>query len=373
MKILFLLITAIGFSLAVRAQHVQEILKNPAAAHAVVFDGQKNETRNFIAGAAKFTSLNEAAIAGINDSVQFEQVLLAIAAAPSVKQITISHCGIARISGAIRMLTNINEVNILACDRLEADQAFTVLSEMPGLVRLKYETQNLTAAPHSILRLRSLHEVRIINKNPALADAYYLNQLGPENLFDTQKIELGFGDDQLLIEYSCYNKTTGKRHLNAIADLLQGVPGANGSFVFSPAENKFNKQHPLVHAPVAGIDVFKSYFNVDSKKGGTLSYPSGTQILVPENAFVDANGNPVSGSVSLGYREFRDPVDIMLSGIPMDYDSAGKTGHFVSAGMFDINASVNGQEVFLAPGKEIDMKFAVTDTAASFNFYRLDE
>jgi hypothetical protein len=63
----------------------------------------------------------------------------------------------------------------------------------------------------------------------------------------------------------------------------------------------------------------------------------------------------------------------MVSGIPMDYDSGGVKGHFVSAGMFEMNASVNGKEVFLAPGKDVSMKFAVVDTASDFNFYRLDE
>jgi hypothetical protein len=41
--------------------------------------------------------------------------------------------------------------------------------------------------------------------------------------------------------------------------------------------------------------------------------------------------------------------------------------------MFEMNASQNGTEVFLRPDKKVEMKFAVTDTAASYDFYRLDE
>ncbi|MFN0033319.1 MAG: hypothetical protein ACKVOR_14245, partial [Flavobacteriales bacterium] len=46
---------------------------------------------------------------------------------------------------------------------------------------------------------------------------------------------------------------------------------------------------------------------------------------------------------------------------------------FRSAGMFEINASQNGNEVFLQDDKDITVNFADTDTASVFNFYEYDD
>ncbi|HLG02890.1 MAG TPA: hypothetical protein VI731_04805, partial [Bacteroidia bacterium] len=135
----------------------------------------------------------------------------------------------------------------------------------------------------------------------------------------------------------------------------------------------FRKTHPLVKPPLQGIDIVKSVYTTSASSGGTLIHPTGTKIAIPEKAFVDDAGNPVTGSVIIDYREFRDPVDIMVSGIPMVYDSGGIKSDFESAGMFEINASAGGKEVFLANGKKVDIEFAVVDTASTYNFYRLDE
>jgi len=47
--------------------------------------------------------------------------------------------------------------------------------------------------------------------------------------------------------------------------------------------------------------------------------------------------------------------------------------NFQSAGMFEINASVQGKEVFLADGKDISLDFALTDSAEKYSFYKFDD
>lgn len=42
--------------------------------------------------------------------------------------------------------------------------------------------------------------------------------------------------------------------------------------------------------------------------------------------------------VKITYREFADPIDFFVSGIPMEYDSAGRKYNFESSGMCEINA-----------------------------------
>jgi len=69
--------------------------------------------------------------------------------------------------------------------------------------------------------------------------------------------------------------------------------------------------------------VFASY-KVDAHKGGVYEYGNGSKITVPARAFVYEDGSEVTGEVELKYREFHDFVDFFLSGIPMEYDSAGQ-------------------------------------------------
>lgn len=355
------------------AQTIQDALKNPATVNSILLNGQANEAKLLTANASKFVKLDKIVISNINDSIQAEQAILAAAACPAVERISFQNCGFVHLSGAIRMLTNVYEVKISACDRLEADQAFTVLSEMPGLIRLEYETQKFSSVPRSFMRLRTLDEIKIVNRDLSLADGYALNTKSPAQVYSEKSSELGFGDASLLITYACYDAAYASAHLSVMRDMLQGTIGSTGEMPLIKRAQAFTRNHPLVKAPVAGLDVQKNVYETSAESGGMIEYPSGTKINIPANAFVDAAGNPVTGNVTIDYREFRDHVDILLSGIPMKYDSAGQSGDFKSAGMFEINASVNGEEVFLAPGKTINMDFAVVDTASTYNFYELDE
>src|SRR4051812_2260586 len=78
-----------------------------------------------------------------------------------------------------------------------------------------------------------------------------------------------------------------------------------------------------VHPPVKGIDVpYKSYSFI-AEQGDTLFHDSGSILVFPGNSIVDKDGKPVKGKVDLLYREFSDPVDFFIAGIPMDYQENG--------------------------------------------------
>jgi len=115
-------------------------------------------------------------------------------------------------------------------------------------------------------------------------------------------------------------------------------------------------------------------FVVNNEKDTTLVYASGTKITIPANVFVDEKGAPVKGNVKINYREFHNVGDILLSAIPMRYDSAGKEMYFESAGMFDISAKQNNKEVFIREDKSLEVSMATLDRAENkYNQYLLDE
>lgn len=128
----------------------------------------------------------------------------------------------------------------------------------------------------------------------------------------------------------------------------------------------------LVQSTFENFDVNYADNQIDATEGKTLSFDNGSEVIIPANAFVDRNGNVIEGKVDLQYREFHSIADVIASGIPMQYDSAGTVYHFESAGMFEIRASQSGEPVFVADGKEIEVNMA-SYREGNYNFYYLDE
>ncbi|ASS47374.1 MAG: hypothetical protein A3D31_16150 [Candidatus Fluviicola riflensis] len=125
--------------------------------------------------------------------------------------------------------------------------------------------------------------------------------------------------------------------------------------------------------PMEGLEIKPREFKISADQPSTINLPNGGRISFPDNAFVDAHGKPVSGTVTIEWQEFHSLTDIMLSGIPMRYDSAGVNNQFVSGGMFTIDGNQNGNPIELAKGKEAKVELATYDEQRQFNFYALNE
>jgi hypothetical protein len=113
-----------------------------------------------------------------------------------------------------------------------------------------------------------------------------------------------------------------------------------------------------------------SISNVEN--GGSFELSERIKISIPSNAFVDAAGKPVVGKVDLKYVEYFDAVDILLSGIPMEYDSAG-ADVLQSAGMFEINGSQGDKQIRIADGKSLSVDMNSTSKAQNYNLYAFDK
>lgn len=131
-------------------------------------------------------------------------------------------------------------------------------------------------------------------------------------------------------------------------------------------------QASLITPPFSGIDIGMSDYEIDAEEGGVISLTNGGTIEIPANAFVDKSGNPVEGKVDVKYREFHDVADIIMSGIPMVYDSAGVKINFESAGMFEIDGFANNEKVFIRNGKSLKVNMASFKAGNDFDFYYLD-
>ena len=121
------------------------------------------------------------------------------------------------------------------------------------------------------------------------------------------------------------------------------------------------------------FDLGYEVLEVDATQGGVLKLTNGTQITVPENAFVDENGNPVTGRVQLQYREFHKAEDIITAGIPMEYSENGEEGTLITAGMMEMRGTQGGNEVTIAHGKQIEFEMASYIDEPGVDFYALNE
>jgi len=128
----------------------------------------------------------------------------------------------------------------------------------------------------------------------------------------------------------------------------------------------------FIQPPLANIRIDYDTSLTDNHKSCVIETTAGTVIHVPENAFVRENGDAVTGPVTILYREFHNPVDIFLSGIPMRYDSAGVNNIFESAGMIDVRAFEGDIPLKLAEGKSLDIDMVSNDNDPNFNLYYLD-
>jgi hypothetical protein len=130
---------------------------------------------------------------------------------------------------------------------------------------------------------------------------------------------------------------------------------------------------PFIVPPVPGVNVGHECFEFDAEEGTILSLANGTRIVIPPSSLEDMDGKPVTGLVSLAYREFHDATDILVSGIPMGYDSAGVSHQLETAGMFEMEASQNGHPVFLQEGSQAQVNLASFTGGNDYNFYYLDK
>ena len=138
-------------------------------------------------------------------------------------------------------------------------------------------------------------------------------------------------------------------------------------FIFPDEEKTKNKSTPL-----PGIDVEKTSFMIDGGQEHRLEYFTGSVIHIPAGAFTDKEGNIIKGEVIIHYREFHHPAEVLISGIPMTYDSAGTQYHFETAGMFQISGIQNNEPVFIHPQKRITVEMASGNEGDYFNQYFLD-
>jgi hypothetical protein len=130
-----------------------------------------------------------------------------------------------------------------------------------------------------------------------------------------------------------------------------------------------------VSPPLGTVNVPTHRFKIDVSQGKTIEIKeTGSSIVIPANAFVDANGHPIKGEVEIQFKEYHDVADILTSGIPMRMTAPdGSTGYMQSAGMFDIKGTSQGKAIFVAEGKTLDVNVASDYNDVTYDFWKFEK
>lgn len=139
----------------------------------------------------------------------------------------------------------------------------------------------------------------------------------------------------------------------------------------TPKTNKEAKS-AFINAPSQKLRTPYSAYKINNATGGNITHSTSSKIKIPKNSFVDKNGKDIVGDVTIEYKEFHDAGDVIASGIPMAYDSAGKHYNLETAGMFDIKGTQDGEPVFIKPEKNLEIELASASNEQRFNQYYLD-
>jgi hypothetical protein len=126
-----------------------------------------------------------------------------------------------------------------------------------------------------------------------------------------------------------------------------------------------------IHEPLDKKIAFTQY-DFDVLNGIEFHQPTGTHVVIPKSAIVDAKGKLISGKVKVKFREIHDAKSIFLSGIPMQTDA--NRGLFLeSNGMVEIRVFQGETELSLREGKQVQVDLAAKSRPSSdFKLWVLD-
>lgn len=110
---------------------------------------------------------------------------------------------------------------------------------------------------------------------------------------------------------------------------------------------------------------------VSAQYGGTLSFKNGTELVIPAGVLL-CDGKPVTDTVTISLVQYSTPFEIYASGIPMQYDSAGLSYTFKSAGMINIKGDYQGRPLTVASGKSLGVRMASRYDDTEYSVYQFD-
>jgi hypothetical protein len=317
---------------------------------------------------------------GLAHDVRWQQMMSWLSEQPAVKEIIFEENGLSQIPQELGLIQQISTITIVGNQDILHEEALEVLMQLPQLEQLRWELFSIDDLPYEVIDHPKLKDITIISDE--FVD-HHITPLGALYLADVEKSEItrmrdrtdpAAGSIRILYISPKEEKISSPALLGNVVANNTGQQSYKAAVRVDCPAKKFDRQYQSFSSPMPSLNVQKEYYAFNNSDATLITAEqSGTQVIIPSGSFIDANGQEVLGEVLIDYREFRDPADFILSGIPMSFPKNDTMIFFQSAGMFEINASQNGEEVFLKDNCLIKMNFASTDTTDSYNFYSFND
>lgn len=235
-------------------------------------------------------------------------------------------------------LTNLQELNLnfnsITCQL----ELLNAISKITSLKNVNLSNCNITHLPAQISQLKNIETLNLSNnKLLSITELCALKQL---KTLDVSLCELS---------------------KSQIEKLKKELP--NTDIIYNDSSAKL---------PLTNANVKTENFVISPSENQTITTSNGSTIIIPKNSLVFENGKVVKDPVTINYTPYYSLADIATSGINMNYNSPEGSAPFSSAGMFNINANVNGQNVEVKKGSEIKIAFKSNDPEKSYNYYSYD-
>lgn len=143
------------------------------------------------------------------------------------------------------------------------------------------------------------------------------------------------------------------------------------AIVISNCSQKKDKYNQTIAPPVPNADIQFRKISVNADSNVLIESPTGTKIKINSKTFISKNGTPVTGNIDFKFREFHNAYDILRSGIPMSTDQ-NRNNFLESAGMIELRAYQDNQELNIDPQKNIEIQLAAFKPADGYDLYYLD-
>lgn len=324
------------------------------------------DIKTFVDKSEQLTSLKQLQLNGDAKPSDWEQLFEKIKIKTKIKTVVFNENTFTVLPYKYEGLFNIENLTFSNAEELDYSLLIEQLANLPNIRELNLEVVTIFELPTKIEQLKNLELLRIVNTDESISkNDTSLSSSKNEPITYDYSIKKENGNT-VAIKYTAMAGEIDSDEYKELAKRFTTTNNFVGTTTFVP-------KYENVKPPIKGIDVERANYTINPQIENIVTYPSGTKILIPANAFTDKNGNPVTSSVSLSYREFRDPVDFLVSGIPMKYDTAGEVNNFESAGMFELLASSKNEPLIVAQDKSIDMNFVTTSIDSSYNFYAFDD
>jgi len=314
----------------------------------------KNDKRTllFIDQLDRYKSFKAVKLVGFNKpGFDMDSLIVMIDEFMSPKTLIIENCDLLGLTEPLTMFNELEELSIIGNCNFFENSLYEVLKDCP-IKKLSFQKQDEDLATDSLHLLKKLVSLQLSSNNkfnvPNKTD-----KIRFENEKGVRTVELAYFGD-FYKEIKRKNEVAGNS--SAVKQTIKSIPMA------------------CIKQPIPGIDINDTVYSFNAMAGRTIFYESGSKITIDKNAFVTAAGQNYTGNVKLFYREFRNPVEIMLSGIPMSTKVGDKMELFKSGGMYEINAfDANGNLLKTRSDTSVKINFALTDTSESFKFYSLND